>query len=361
MFYQTMINQMSSFIEKLQDEESRELYDARLEFFFSGNEDKMQERICSCAQKYSDTFYCWGLDTYYYRNPLNKDKPFIVFGAGNMGKQTIRTLELLNKNIVCVVDNSPELWGESVCGHTIEKPDSIREKDCVIVVAVRRLLQINIYYQLLGLGVRENMIIMHQEGGLFLDYGKQYFDVEQVLPNEKGEIFVDAGCYDGMSSVNASRWANGGLKKVYAFEPDRNSLAICEKNIRSIGCDYEIHNIATWDKKEVLNFDVHENAGYGSKVIEGGGVCVDADSIDNVLNGESATYIKLDVEGSELRTLRGAINTIKRWRPKLAISIYHKPEDIIEIPAFVEELDMGYKYYIRQYQTRIFETTLYAI
>lgn len=92
-----------------------------------------------------------------------------------------------------------------------------------------------------------------------------------------------------------------------------------------------------------------------------GGVQVRANSIDNLLGDECVTYIKLDVEGSELRTLRGAINTIKHWRPKLASSIYHKPEDIIELPAFVEDLDMNYKYYIRQYQTRILETTLYAI
>lgn len=85
----------------------------------------------------------------------------------------------------------------------------------------------------------------------------------------------------------------------------------------------------------------------------------------NRLNGEKegrpVTYTKLDVEGSELRALKGAINTIKTYKPKMAISIYHKPEDILEIPIFLESLDMGYKYYIRYYQTRKEETILYVL
>ena len=71
--------------------------------------------------------------------------------------------------------------------------------------------------------------------------------------------------------------------------------------------------------------------------------------------------IKYDVEGSELEALKGSINTILTYRPKLAISIYHKPEDVIDIPVFLEGLDLGYRYYLRQYQTRMEETTLYAI
>ena len=73
------------------------------------------------------------------------------------------------------------------------------------------------------------------------------------------------------------------------------------------------------------------------------------------------SYIKMDVEGSELEALKGSIETIKKYRPKLAISLYHKPEDVIEIPVFLEKLDLGYKYYLRHYQTRMEETVLYSV
>lgn len=108
-------------------------------------------------------------------------------------------------------------------------------------------------------------------------------------------------------------------------------------------------------------FSANEQVGYASKISEHGGIEVEADSIDNVLSGNKVTYIKLDVEGAEIETLKGAIETIRAQKPKMAISIYHKPEDIIEIPLFMEKLDMDYKYYIRHYQTRYAETVLYAI
>ena len=92
-----------------------------------------------------------------------------------------------------------------------------------------------------------------------------------------------------------------------------------------------------------------------------GEVSIKADSIDNKLKGRKATYIKMDVEGSELEALKGSIETIKKYRPKLAISLYHKPEDVIEIPVFLEKLDLGYKYYLRHYQTRMEETVLYSV
>lgn len=95
--------------------------------------------------------------------------------------------------------------------------------------------------------------------------------------------------------------------------------------------------------------------------MKAGNISVKADSIDNRLRGRKATFIKMDVEGSELETLKGAEKTILKYRPKLAISLYHKDEDIVTIPIFLERLGLGYKYYLRHYQTRMCETVLYAI
>ena len=71
--------------------------------------------------------------------------------------------------------------------------------------------------------------------------------------------------------------------------------------------------------------------------------------------------IKLDVEGAELKALQGAEKTILQCRPKLAVCIYHKPEDIVEIPAYLLSLHSDYKFYIRHYQMSANETVLYAI
>lgn len=118
--------------------------------------------------------------------------------------------------------------------------------------------------------------------------------------------------------------------------------------------------MATWSGKTTLTFNVNSDFGYASSVDANGKEVVCADSIDNILAGRPATYIKLDVEGSELETLKGAVNTIKKYRPKMAVSLYHRAEDIIVLPLFIESLGMDYRYYIRHYQTRWCETTLYA-
>lgn len=71
--------------------------------------------------------------------------------------------------------------------------------------------------------------------------------------------------------------------------------------------------------------------------------------------------IKMDVEGSELESLKGAKRTIQRDKPKLAICIYHKPEDMTEIPMFIKELVPEYRLYVRHHSNSDLETVLYAI
>jgi len=363
MYYWDKLNsQIQTIFHKLQDDESKELYDARLQYYLTRDRDKFQERITSVIEKYRDSFSCWGLNQYYEKHPENIDKPIIVFGCGYMGRKTIRTLELLHKKIDCVTDNNfTNFLNGEVLGYNVISPSEICDKDAVIMVATNRDYHKDIYHQLLDLGIMEDRIIMYQEGGLFLDFGKQYFDI--VQPNSDGEIFVDAGCFDGHSSAEAFKWAAGKLEKVYAFEPDKNNISFCKSRLATLGCEYELFNLATWSNKTNLSFKSYADvdAGYGSCISHMGDYMVAADSIDNILNGRKVTYIKLDVEGSELKTLQGAIESIRKWRPKLAISIYHKPEDVIELFSFVESLNLDYQYYIRQYQSRNCETTLYAL
>lgn len=69
----------------------------------------------------------------------------------------------------------------------------------------------------------------------------------------------------------------------------------------------------------------------------------------------------MDIEGAELQALKGAENIIRRYRPKLAICIYHKPEDLYEIPQFIKSCHSDYKFYIRHYTDIFSELVLYAI
>jgi hypothetical protein len=69
----------------------------------------------------------------------------------------------------------------------------------------------------------------------------------------------------------------------------------------------------------------------------------------------------MDIEGSELEALRGAKKTIQHTKPRLAISLYHKPEDILVIPLYIQSLVPEYKYYIRHNEIGMGGLVLYAL
>ena len=77
-------------------------------------------------------------------------------------------------------------------------------------------------------------------------------------------------------------------------------------------------------------------------------------------NPEKIDFIKMDIEGAELDALHGARQTLKRFRPRLAIALYHRPEDIYQIPDFLVSLNLGYRFYLKHPTAAGFETVLLA-
>jgi hypothetical protein len=68
----------------------------------------------------------------------------------------------------------------------------------------------------------------------------------------------------------------------------------------------------------------------------------------------------MDIEGSELEAIKGSAELIRRDKPKLAISVYHKPYDYLEIPEIICSIVPEYKFYMRQYTPLSEETVLYC-
>ena len=75
---------------------------------------------------------------------------------------------------------------------------------------------------------------------------------------------------------------------------------------------------------------------------------------------EKITFIKMDIEGAEQKALHGAGKIIKKYRPKLAISVYHLPNDIIEIPLMIHNMVSEYQLFLRHHYSNHWETVLYA-
>ena len=189
----------------------------------------------------------------------------------------------------------------------------------------------------------------------------QYYD-ETVIKPRADEVFVDCGAYNGDSLKGFIDFLkrNGieTFEKCIAFEPDGSNFEELKKNFAGYD-NVEVYNLATFDRKCTLHFD--SGNGTGSSIEESGSTEIGADTIDNIVNGGKVTYIKMDVEGAELSTLKGAKETIKKYKPRLAVCVYHKLEDILEIPQYILSLDPSYRLYMRNYESFGLETVLYAV
>ena len=194
-------------------------------------------------------------------------------------------------------------------------------------------------------------------GMLWYNTENQYFDVLSPVENE---IVIDVGAYDGETSLQFLRWGKDKIRKIYAFDFDIENIAKCKEKFRGLDEKITFIEKGTWDKDEVVYLDNSFVGSGSSKVSKSGTIQAQLTTIDSVVKDEPVTFIKMDIEGSELKSLMGAKNTISRNRPRLAICVYHKPEDIVEIPKYLLSLVPEYKFIMRHYSSTFAETVLYA-
>lgn len=196
--------------------------------------------------------------------------------------------------------------------------------------------------------------------GMMLDvyHHQQYFDLP-FLPREEHEIFIDGGCYDGENSCMFAEWAGNAQKTIFAFEPDENNFRKCKSVLeRMDNVSYQLIPKGLWSSEAVLDFCASSNE--GSRFAAGGGTSIPVTDLDTVIDGK-VTFIKMDIEGAEYEALKGAEKLIRKYKPKLAVSIYHKPEDIWELPKLILSFCSEYTFYLRHYSLSSEETVLYAV
>lgn len=198
----------------------------------------------------------------------------------------------------------------------------------------------------------------------------QYF-VEEIIKFNSDEVFVDGGAYVGdvvQIFLNLLKRRGGSVKKIIAFEPDEENCKILHKNF---GKDSRVKIISKGlsNEDKVLLFAAQH--GQNSHFLKGNtheqGVAQDqiiqvpCTSIDSCKDCEEATFIKMDIEGSELDALIGGQETIRKNHPKLAICIYHSLEDMVRIIEYIHNTYPEYKLYVRHHRASICETVLYAV
>lgn len=138
-----------------------------------------------------------------------------------------------------------------------------------------------------------------------------------------------------------SEYVGGNYRKIHAFELDEDNFHVLQDNVVGMH-DVDLHHAGVGDKNERIIYFVGSGDNEptdGISLMKQGGEKRSAKIVrlDDALKGEDATFIKMDIEGSEVAALRGAEEILRTQKPQLAICVYHKTSDFWEIPSLIRE------------------------
>ena len=351
-----------------------------------------------------DRNYFQNLTSYITRLQTSK-KPIFIYG---MGDGCIKVLDIFEEyRIPCAgIFASDEFVRDKIfCGHKIHKLSEIEEAvdDFIIVLAfgagytelIEKIEHIAKKHELIvpdmpvigeGLFTKDYMLAHFDElekvySLLADDISKACFkgiiefkitgDIEclksvatppeeafkSILKPNDSEVFVDLGAYTGDTVAEFLSHTSGRFEHIYACEPNKRNFRKLSENAAELE-NITLINAAAWDSDTTLIFS---KGGGRMPHLASEGIETAAISVDSMLKGKGCTYIKYDVEGAELIALEGSINTVKEFKPKLNVALYHRLGDIFELPLFVHSLCPEYKLYIRHFPYYpAWDTNLYA-
>lgn len=337
-----LLNDIRIIYEHIEEEESKEYYVNRLLYNLT-NDKKYMFRIIEKVWPQLGSF-------------LECKEGLVLFGAGRWGENILRLYS--DAPWKYIIDNDSRRIGKRMRGIQIIGLDEYLQKEMRSKIVISsRLYNKEICEQLMEKGV-ENASIVNFGGIIDEMSKKQYFDLPYLSKCEK-EVFVDGGCFDGETSVQFAKWSKGEYEKIYAFEPDTQNVSKVNNKFNENQIEkYEIVTKGLWSSEKILHFSANSNG--TSQIADLGETEITVGKLDEMIN-DKVTFIKFDLEGAELDALRGAERIIRENTPKLAISIYHKPEDVWELPKLILDFNPDYKLYVRHYSLGESETVLYAI
>ena len=327
------------------------------------------------------------------------EKPIVMYGMGDGAEKIMAVFERLGIKPAAFMASDEFVRGHSFMGYQVHKLSEIQEMygDFIIVVCfgsslppvMDRLYELNGQYELYapdvpvaGEGlfdeeylnanadklqkvkklladeqsrkVLEDIIAFKLTGDIKLLKSCETSTDEgwSLLNLGKFETYVDLGAYNGDTVDKFLRLTNKEFAEIYALEPDNRSFNRMVRRNYALGRGiFHPVNAAAWCEDATLQFRQSggRSSSTGSKYGRGRLVDVKAVKVDTLLEGKIATLLKFDVEGSEREALDGARETIVKHRPKLKVSVYHRTEDLLELPLKIHEMYSGYKLYLRHH------------
>lgn len=342
----------------------------------------------------------------YFNEKKNRERilgarTICVFGTGAF---YIGYKHFLDK-VDYVCDSNPEKWGKVFCGCMCISPQELfMMKDVAVIIMVSQYREIkkmlddnNINNCYFG-DLYSNVYTEYHNGEWFAKQKKDILKVYDLLKDKESrriyseviclrtapqyamnifgeletygeyfntgiinltehEVLVDAGAYNGDSIIDFIKTVNGRYDKIYAFELEKNNYLEMKKNLKPYDVGKMVlYNYGTSDKNRLIKCSGN---GVDVRVTDSGEIA-ELVQIDKMIN-EKVTYIKMDVEGAEQKSLDGASKIISSYYPKMCISAYHMLEDLWQIPLKILKFSDDYRIYMRHHSPLAWDTDCYAL
>lgn len=338
-----------------------------------------------------------------------REDALVLYGAGNFGLTVLEKLRAVGIEPACFADDTPSKRGQVIGGLRVVTPREAAAEfgaRTVFVVTIlnaalrfleaRRRLQEATgarvlsflalawkypeaflpYYQfelpqdVLGKAteIREAFRLLEDEESrrqfvghlrfrLQLDYEAlprnlwhNYFPADVPLELPPDTIFVDCGAYDGDTVRYFLEHQCGHFREIFAFEPDEINCRKLRDYVATLDAEaarrVHIYNAGVGKSYTKMRFQPTGNmsAAFGGE----GETEVEVVAVQEIVGGEGASvYVKYDVEGAEWDALEGTKELLRRARATLAVSVYHRPDDLWQLPIYLKTLDPDYRLFLR--------------
>ena len=344
-------------------------------------------------------------------------RPLVLFGAGRLGRRTLKGARAAGLEPLAFCDNNADLWGREIEGLPVlslaqavakfgnraafvitiwggNPTDRMVERERLLRAAgCRTVLHFGLLYWRYPTlfphyAANSAHLVLQQteqvracaelwaDDASRLEYlaqvrwrlhfafaglpdpaaGPIYFRDELRQPLSD-EVFVDCGAYDGDTVRSFLEHTTGQFKKIFAFEPDPANFAKLQATVAG-DRRVSVTQAAVGRANGMIPFSAEgsasSSAGKGDMQVE----CV---TLDSYLENERPTFIKMDIEGFEPEALAGAREIIRRDTPALAICVYHAQDHLWKIPLQIHSYNPNYKFYLTPHVYDVWDLVCYAI
>lgn len=345
---------------------------------------------------------------------LHNMREVYLWGTGLLGKFACEEFKKNKVKVKGFIDNDERKQGNNIEGITIYPPTKLKKQDTVIICSgaypqiKKQLLELEIknivYYEVMpfyddkfqtyydgfknlweciisnkeklhevenileddiSLNVLDNVLsyrlslnddYLDEAYELSMQQGEQYFD--KCIHLSKEEVFVDCGTYIGDTTLEFIEKTKEEYHSIYMLEPDEYIMSKARRNTEKFHDTFYLQ-MACGNEDTFLKYSTNGSQGGGTLKSEGSET-IKVGKLDNYIK-EKPTYIKMDIEGAEKEAIQGMKTILEDYRPKIAVSVYHKPQDIFEIPLMLKEMGLNYSFYLRHYSKMYYDTVLYCI